>query len=243
MSSLTKDEYIDELQIRSALLAAESDPNMSVFVDAALRTYSGKLPKVKWDTDNAVVSGQSLYDFPADAIRIVRLRTTEGLQPVNFSIEDQSSGNKIRIGNIERHSYEDLLKSDYYVDPLSGDQGSTVTVTTETIISSASLFGYSAFDIGYVELQTIPNISDSGLETLAFYIEYLALNKKSQEISLGAVDEGLDQASSITDSSADGSTTTVQFSKDPSKTWSDRAEAKLKEFDDRVNNIPYGTRG
>jgi len=242
MSSLTKDEYIDELQLRSSILAGMDDITMSIFVDGALRAYSSKLPKVKWDINNTVVADQELYDFPSSAIRIISVRTTSGRYPIGFAIEDQGSGNQIRIGNIESHSYEGLLKADFYLDPLNYAAVETA-VSVDTIVTGD--VGYDAFDTEYVALQTIPEISDSGLETIALYIEYLGLNSKADEIVLAMADDSGDIPAAITDSDSSGASTSIQFDSQSKKVEQLRkmAKEKLDEFNDEISHIPFGMRG
>lgn len=245
MSSVTKQEYIDELQSTPGVLASLDDSVIDTFVDRALRLYSGRLPKVKMSVNNAVVSGQELYDFPTGAVRIVEVRTTAGQQVVVWTTEDQGSGTKIKLGAVKRHSYEELMSEDYYSDPLNTGAGAGgVIVTTDTIIGTDTV-GYEAYDVEFAELQTIPNISDSGLEILTLYVEYLALNAKANKAAEDLAEGTSDTPASITDTSSDGSGTTIQFDAQSKvvERLEQRAETKLEEFNRVIESVPYGTRG
>ena len=231
MSSLTRTQYLATLKLRSGILNSLSDAVLSEFLDAALRIYSGRLPKVKWSVDNTVVVDQELYDFPVDAVRIISVRVADTEQRVLWTTEDQGNGNKIKLGSVERKSYERLLKGVFYSDPLN-------------FSVSEGQVGYEAFDVEYVALQTVATISDAALEILPLYIEYLGLNLKIDGAALAMAEGDSDTPNSITDTNADGSATTVSFDS-PSKIVSSlekRASEKLAQFNE-MTQICWGTRG
>lgn len=242
MSSLTKDQFIEEMRVRSKVMSSVEDADASVFVDIALRAYSNSFPKVMWDVDNAVVPGQSLYDYPTGAMRIIKLRTSDALNPVRFTIEDQGSGNKIRPGSIEQGSLDHLMEQDYYVDPTNSGGSTSGLVSLSTL---EDVIGFDAFDIEYVQLQTMADISDNGLDALALYMEYLAYNAKASEAAEETLSETGEAASSISDSDSSGASTTVSFTtkESASKNFANLAESKLAEFNRKVDKVPYGRRG
>ncbi len=244
MSSLTKVQYREELKVRSSVVASMEDADIDTFIDAALRVYSGRLPKVKWSIDNTVVAGQEIYDFPSNALRIVSVRTTDNREPVHFAIEDRGSGNQIRLGSIQKHSFEGLLQQSYYSDPLNFQSDSLVVVSTETIVSGEAI-GYSAFDVEYAELQTIPTVAEEALETLAFYVDYLALNKKAEESAEDMSERSDKSVSSITDSDSTGVSVTTTFDSQSvvTKRLEERAAEKLKKFEEETKQVHYGIRG
>lgn len=230
MSSLTKDEFLLELKARSVMLANFTDDQLGSLVDIALRAYSGRLPKVKISVDNAVVSGQELYDYPSGALKVTKIRDSDSYSEVLFSTEDQSNGSKIRLGSILQRSYEDLLQKEFYSNPLS--QESVVSVS------------YSAFDIEYVVLQTVPGVSDRGLEAVSFYVEYLALNQRAAQAAENAHTDITEVPANLVDRSSDGASTTVSFitKSDVSKRFAELATIALNKFTE-MTQATYGTRG
>lgn len=232
MSSKSKEQFITELKTRSGLLSALEDSTLGIFVDIALRAYSRKLPKVLVSADNTVVSGQELYDFPTDALRVIKIRDAGSGKEILFAVEDQDSGRKFKLGSILTRSVDSLLTKDYYVSPLSSG------------VDTESISGYTAFDIEYVVLHTVDTISDTGLEAIALYVEYLALNQKAEKALSDALTEAAEVPASITDRSSDGATTTVSFDtrSKVAKGFSDLAAAKLAAFNSEVGGA-YGTRG
>jgi len=196
MSGVTKAEYIVELKVRSGLLSGFSDGVLGTFIDIGLRAYSLTLPELQVSPDNAVVSGKELYDYPTGALRIIKLRSSSTGNQISFAIENQGNGEKIKPGNVVMSSYAGLLEQEYYTDPLSTQQGSG---TVET---------YTAFDIEYAMLHTMETIKDTGLEALAHYIEYLALQNKASAAAENAESGESQTPISITDRSPDGASTT-----------------------------------
>lgn len=243
MSSLTRTEYLTELALRSGLLGSLEDATLSTFLDAALRYYSSRLPEVEWDMDTEVVAGQKLYDYPDDAVRIISVRVSGTEQRVLFTTEDQGGGDKVKIGAVEQKSYEPLLNSVYYRDPLNFSTGGVVSVSLDTIVHDNEV-GYEAFDVEFAKLQTIATISDGALEILPFYVEYMALNLKADDAALAAAEGSSDTPSSITDTNADGSATSVSFDSATKvvATLEKRAQMKLEQFDIETQ-VRWGTRG
>lgn len=242
MSSLTKAQFTTELKARSKAVYNMADADIETFIDVALRAYSNRLPKLMWDVDNSVVVDQALYDFPTGALKVVALRTSDYRQPISFTVEDQGSGNKIRPGNLQEGSLDKYIESVYYVAP--GNSGGN-TVNLITLNTYQSTLGYDSFDINYVKLQTMSDISDRGLEALSLYVEYLAYNFKASEAAeVAAASDSSQEASSITDTDPTGATTTVSFTtkESASKMYSDLATAKLEAFNAKLAPSPYGRR-
>lgn len=232
MSSLTKQAFVEELQLGSGILNAFPDAVVGSFIDRALRVYSRRLPKVLWDVDIDIVIDQELYDYPTDAINIISVRTSSGREVVDFDIEDQGSGEKIRLGSVQSKSYDDLLLSEYYADPLN-------SVTT-VVVS-----GFSTFDVEYVMLQDMSSIKDIDLEPLSYYVEYLGLNQRASDSAEQAIIDITEVPASLTDRTSDGASTTVSFVTrvDAAKRFKDLAVSVLEKFEQAVNQVPYGVRG
>lgn len=232
MAIVTRQQFIEELMVRSDAAGDLDGDVVHKLLDIALRAYSQRLPKVKWSVSNAVVAGQVLYDFPDGALNVVRVRDSNTREQVSYNVEDQGNGRKIRLGNRQRRSYTDLLEQDFYSDPLSQE--------SQGVVGSCS-----AFDVEYVTLQTVETINETGLEAVAFYVEYLALNKESLKAAKEATLESSQIPSSLTDASPDGASTTVSFTtkSDVSKNLERLATAKLKQYEDKIVDMPYGTRG
>ena len=183
--------------------------------------------------DNAVVAGQELYDFPEDAMKVIKVRDADSGREILFAVEDQGEGRKLKLGSVLSRSVDALLAKDYYVSPLSAGSG------------AESVSGYSAFDVEYVALQTVETVSDGGLEAVALYVEYLALNRKAEEALSDALTEAAEVPASITDRSSDGASTTVSFDTKSkvAKGFSDLAALKLAAFNGEAGGGAYGTRG
>lgn len=226
MSSLTKVQFIVELKVRSSVLSSMDDSALGTFIDIALRAVSKRLPELRVSVDNAVVSGQESYDFPASALGVVAIRNSETKSEVLFAIENEGSGDKIKLGSVMSRSYQELMQQDYYENPLAQD--------------SWSQESYSAFDIVYTMIQDMDSIKDTSLEALSFYVEHLALLRKAEESADQA--SGAPLPVSITDSSSDGSATTVSFGDTP-KRYRELSTQALERFEDEVTQSPYGTRG
>lgn len=227
MSSLTKAEYITELKVRSSVLSGLADSTLGTFIDIALRAYSSSLPELEVSPDNAVVSGQELYDYPTGALRIIKLRSSTTGSQISFAIENQGEGEKIKPGNVVMNSYEELLEQGYYTDPLSTQQGSGVQET------------YTAFDIEFAMLHTMATIKDTGLEALAFYVDFLSYRKQADEAEAEAA---LESPESITDRSSDGASTSIKFT-NSAKSYRALSAKSLAAYTACVKPIPYGTRG
>lgn len=232
MSSMTKLQFAEELRVRSNVLAQTDYGDLDILIDVALRAYSKRLPEVRVSIDNAVVEGQTLYDYPTGALSIVKVRSSETGKEVLFVVENQGSGDKIKIGNIMSRSYQGLMQQDHYANPL--------------LQESYDLGSYSAFDIEYVMLQDMASIVETGLEALAHHIRYSAWQRREEDAAVQMNPASGDQiAVSLTDASADGSSTTVSFAtgKDISKRFSEMASAELEKFNKLTEQAPYGTRG
>lgn len=231
MSSYTKAQFRDELKIRSDAIKSMDNSDIEIFIDIALRVYSERLPEVRVDADNDVVGGQELYDYPASALQIIQVIDADGRNEILFTTEDGGNGDKIRLGNILRRSYNDLLQASYYSNPLM-----------QKIVLSES--GYSLFDIEYIMLQDMSSVKDTGLESLSYYVEYLTYNKKADESASQSEEEIGSAPKSITDSDATGATTTIAYSvrTDLVKRYADLAQSARDKFLDAVQKV-YGTRG
>jgi len=223
MSSLSKADFIDELQARLGVSVIGS------YIDIALRAYSISFPKRKVSADNDIADG--LYDYPDDAISIIRIVDSYSRKAIEFTIEDQGEGDKIRLGRIMEPSYAALLDTVYYDNPLA------LSVSKRTT-------SYSRFDIEYTLLQTMATIDDMGLEAIADYVEYLALNNKASAVSVEAANSSERVAESITDQDSTGASTTIKYSsaKETSNTLRQQADEALKRFKDAAKYAAYGTR-
>lgn len=234
MSSLTLADYKTELKIRSDIVFNMDDDDLTAVINMALRRFSGDFPKLKWGYNNDVVDNQVLYDYPANAVKIISLRDSASKEAIDFTTEEddsESDGDQIRPGSISGNSFDEILESNFYDSPL-------VSVTS-TLVT-----GYSSFDIEYALLQTIETINDRSLEALSLYVEYLVYgieaNKASQEASV----EATNTPESLTDSDADGATTTVKYTTKTNlaKSYRSSASDRLAEYKALVINVPYGGR-
>lgn len=217
------------MKITSSIIANFDNTTIETFIDIALEAYSSKLPEVQWDIDNDVVDGQDLYDYPANALSISKLRVSDTLESVRFVTEDQGSGDKIRPGIVFTRSYYELETNDYYLDPTSYK-------------TPASVPSYSSFDIEYVMLQTMSTIKDTALEALSFHVEYLAYRDKiAGVLDSSQGNEGVQSLSETDTSGASTEVTFVSIAKiaDNYRSLMDKA---LDNFND-LTTIPYGTRG
>jgi hypothetical protein len=245
MSSLTKTEFISELKTRSNLVSTFSDSDVGDFVDISLRKYSERLPKLKWDIENDVVAGQELYNYPTGALRIISVRNSDGRDEIEWAIEDQGSGNQIRVGNVVSKSYDDLLEKDFYQNPVVFNKSATVDLDVIEGIATEE-YGYSQFDIEYAILQTVPTIAEEGLEAISHYVKYLCASYKSEESTLNMTDVDNEIPGRIIDSDSSGASTTIEFAtqKDVANSFSNIAEKELEKFLNLTeNNTVYGTRG
>ncbi len=100
------------------------------------------------------------------------------------------------------------------------------------------------FDIEYAVLQTISTINDRSLEALSLYTEYLAYGIEANKASQAASVEATNTPESLTDSDADGATTTIKYTTKINLAKSYRADASrmLSEYRALVINVPYGGR-
>ena len=234
MSSLSLSEFKDELKIRSDIIFNMDDDDLTTIIDIALRRFSGDFPKLKWSYSNAVVDNQVLYDYPANAVKIISLRDSASKEAIDFTIEEddsESDGDQIRPGSISGNSFDEMLESTFYDSPLVG-------------VTSTIVMGYSNFDIEYAILQTISSINDRSLEALSFYVEYLAYGIEANKASQAASVEATNTPESLTDSDADGSTTTVRYTTKMNLARSYRTSGAmmLSEYKALIINVPYGGR-
>ena len=231
MSSLTIEEFKTELKIRSDIIFNMDDDDLTAIINMALRRFSGDFPKLMWDIGNAVVDGQELYDYPDDAVKITKVRDSSSKQQIDYTIEDQGSGDQIRLGSISGNSFDDLMDQNFYYDPLVNEVSALIT-------------GYSNFDVEYALLQTIETINDRSIEALSFYVEYLAYGIEANKASQEASEEATNTPESLTDSDADGATTTVKYTTKTKLAMSYRVSASdmLKEYKALVINVPFGGR-
>lgn len=229
MSSVTQSQFITELKLRSDIVSEMTDADIASFISIALRAYSDKDPYEKVSADNAVVSGQDEYDLPANTLKITDVLDSATNEPVRFSVVDEGSGQKIKLGDKLKRSYADLLQGSFYADPVHQ-------------LSSIS-YSYTTFDIYYVALQTLASIKETALEVLTFYIEYLSYLKKASVLAAQmSIDGG--EPVSITESDSTGSSTSVNFgSKSSSQQLREAAEERLNKFNACFEAVAYGIRG
>lgn len=232
MSSYTADEFITELQANNAVIAEFADAQVLVFLNTALRRFSGVFPELRVDADNEVVDGQALYDVPEDSLNIIKLRDSDSRKEIAFAMENQGEGDQIRLGSIVNPSSAELMEAEHYDNPLAFGSSSLIT-------------GYSSFDIEYSILQTIESVKDTSLDAIAAYVEYLACNNKAGEVAAGAVSSSERVAESITDQDATGASTTIKYSssKEMSTVLKTQAAEALERYNREISGATYGTRG
>jgi hypothetical protein len=234
MSSLTEVEYTAELKIRNEIIFSMEDSDISTLLDIALRRFSMDFPKLLWSNENDVVDGQELYDYPANAVKIISVRSSSGRQDIEYEIEDegQGSGDQIRLGDISIGSTDELLEQIYYHDPA-------------VYSNSALATGYAQYDVEYAVLQTLVTINDRSLEALSFYMEYLAYGKAATKAAQDAREEGANTPESLTDSDADGATTTIKYTTQVklAQSYRESGANMLREYNALVVKRPYGGRG
>lgn len=234
MSSLTVEQFKTELKIRSDIIFNMDDDDLTAIINMSLRRFSGDFPKLKWSYSNAVVDNQVLYDYPTNAVKIINLRDSASKEVIDFTIEEddsESDGDQIRPGSISGNSFDEMLESNFYDSPL-------------VFVTSSIVTGYSNFDIEYALLQTIATINDRSLEALSLHVEYLAYGIEANKASQAASVEATNTPESLTDSDADGSTTTVKYTTQMNlaKGYRISAGEMLKEYKALVINVPYGGR-
>lgn len=235
MSSYTASEFITELKANNAVIAEFTDAQVLVFLNTALRRFSGVFPELRISADNDVVDGQELYDFPSGALSITKIIDSDSRKEIAFAIENQGGddpADQIRLGNIIRSSASDLLEATYYDNPLAS-------------VSSSQVTGYTSFDIEYTLLQTIESIKDTSLDAISFYVEYLACNNKAAEVAAGAVTSSERVAESISDTDSSGASTTIKYSSSKEMTAVLRTQANeaLERYNSEIGRSAYGVRG
>lgn len=233
MSSFSEAEYIAVLKADNPVLAVMDDATISGFISGALRRYSRQVRKAtKISADNSVVSGQSLYDFPSDALSINRLLDSESREEIEFGIEDQGSGMKFRPGVKVSYSTDALMIGDFYNNPLSFQ-------------SVPGVSGYDTFDIVYNAVLDMDSIQDHELEAIGEFVLYKAYdyNAAGQAIEVG--DNIGDEVESLTDRDSTGTATTTKFTTTASsaKIYATMAAEALKRFNGLAQPRAYAVRG
>lgn len=234
MSSYTKTEFRDECKTRSSVISSLENTDIESFIDIALRAYSRKLPELRISPDNAVVEGQDLYDFPSSALSITKIVDSDSRIEVTFAMEDQGSGNQIRLGSEMENSFDDSLESDYYISPINrSEQSYSGVSSTDT------------FDIEYTLLHDMDSIADTALEALYYHVLHSSYIKKAGASISTSETEVTTTPASITDRDARGESTQITY---PSRTtitkeYREFANDALKKFDELVNSFAYGVRG
>jgi hypothetical protein len=223
MSSLTKAQFITQIKTRSALLAEFTDATLSTFIDMALRAFSDKKPEIRVSADNAYT--ESLVDLPDDCLDVYSVYDGSG-QSVTWSIENDGSGDKLRLGIVALPSYQDEIEQAFYVNPL--------------ISGSVSSQSFTSYNIKYSILQTMATIKDTSLEAIYNHILYQACSYKAEGIAVSAGSQ--DVATRITDS-AGGVTTDITFasSKETLSNYTSLAESYLAKFNTIVGSA-FGVR-
>ena len=233
MSSFSKAQFIAELKTRSGVIATFTDEAIGSFVDIALRAYSRFYPELLVSVDNDVddMTESGLYEMPEGALSITKIVDSDSRKEIAFQVESQGEDDEIRLGEIIRPSYSDLLENTYYDNPLASASSTQVT-------------SYEAFDIEYTILQDMDTIKDSSLEAVADYVEYLACNNKAGAVAVGAVDSSERIAEQITDQDSTGASTTIKYasSKEMATTLKQQANEALERFKDAQKNLVYGVR-
>lgn len=235
MSSLTKEQFREEEKGRSSIITTiateKGDSHVDGWIDIALRKYSDRCPKILVSADNAITD-EGLYNIPANALEVKQVRDSSSHLSISFYVEDDGTGNKIRLGNIQKKSTDYLNEDSYYQDPL--------------VSASPSGVDFSNFDIIYSKLQTMSSIGEMGLEALHHYLEYLSYSFKASGSAVNAdVNSESGQVPiSTTDSDSSGSSTTVAYDsqKNVSQNYQKLAQDAMNNFM-AITSVPYGTRG
>jgi hypothetical protein len=223
MSSLTKAQFITQIKARSALLVEFTDATLSTFIDMALSAFSNKKPEIRISADNAYI--ESLVDLPNDYLDVFSVYGDTG-QSITWAIENDGSGDKLRLGIVALPSYQDETEQEFYVNPL--------------VLGSVSSPSFTIYNIQYSILQTMATIKDTYLEAIYNHILYQACQYKAEALALSAGSQ--DMATKITDT-AGGVTTDVTFasSKETMGNYTALAESYLSKFNISVGGS-FGVR-
>jgi hypothetical protein len=221
MSSLTKTDFREELKEISPAVAGLENTVIEKMIDRALRAYSRRLPEIRTDANQAIVEGQSLYNYPAGALSIVKVIDSASRKERLFATENQTGTEQFRLGGIMARSTDKRTADDFYVDPLQ--PGSQALTTTQ---------GGGTFDIEYVQLHTMSTIKDTGLDALSLHVESQALGHKASEPEKYA-----DHSYTLP-----GGLSSQLRLQDAAKRFETQAAQKLKAFEGAVQS-GYGTRG
>lgn len=216
MSSLTKSQFITQIKTRSSLLAEFTESTLGTFIDIALRAVSELKPEILVDADNAYTEGTDLYDVPSGCLNVTRVIDSDSRKRIEFSIENQGAGDKIRLGNIIKRSYDPLIEQGFYIDP-----------TNSGVVSSDS---YTSFDVEYSILQTMTTIKDTSLEAIYNYVLYQACSNRAEGIASSAGKQ--DTVNTMTDADAEGNSNSFTFasSKEAVSNFTALAESYLLKF-------------
>jgi len=230
MSTKTISQYVTEIKVRSALLKTMPDSDLETFIEIALREYSRLQPEIKVSENNAVITGQTEYTIPSNAIKVVNLWESATKHPVLFEVRTKDNGNSvIIIGDKKQRSTAPIEQQVYYNSPLD--------------YNAPLDGGYVSFDIEYAILQTMATIKETGLDALFYYIQFMAYDYKGSELALLAETDQEGAMESLTDSDPTGASHTIRFSSklNVSNTYTKLGEAMYKRFMGKLS-IPYGAR-
>jgi hypothetical protein len=224
MSSLTKSQFITQIKARSALLAGFTDATLSTFIDIALRAFSEVRPEIRVDVDNTY--SEELVDVPSGYLNVLHI-DSDSRNRIEFAIENQGSGDHIRLGNIVKRSYDDLIEQEFYIDPMNSEFSSDDS--------------YTSYDIEYSILQTMSSIKDTSLEAVYNHVLYQACSNKAETIAMAAGNQEI--VSELRDTDASGAETAVKFnsSKDQVENFTKLAESYLQQFNNSVG-VAFGVR-
>ena len=233
MSSLTKEQFRDQCKIRSSVISSFIEATIETFIDIALRAYSIKLPELRVSPDNAIISGQELYDFPVNAESITKITDSDTGEEITFAITDEGSNNQIRLDSIILNSFYDLLEADYYESPINQSE------------VQSSITGYDTFDIEYTLLHDMTSIANTALEALYYHVLASAYEGKLDSALSTSETEITTTPESITDRDARGESTQIKYGSRTSiaKQYSDLVQRALDRFNEIINKFAYGTRG
>ncbi len=230
MSSLTKEEFIEELKLKGYIQSyvdRNGDSSLDNFIDKALRAYSDRLPQVMKSLDNAI-TGLNLA-YPTNAIKITNIIDSSIGKDVDYVIENIAGVKSIKVGYIRTSEVDQLLENEFYDSPSSS--------------ASKSSYATSLVDIEYTISQTIESISDYSLEAIECYVEYQIYDALAGNM-LEEVANSENNVLNLTDTAPNGSTTQIIY--DPktmaAKRYTDLSRMKLERFKELVE-IPYLVRG
>ena len=207
-----------------------SDELIEVFIEKALLAWSEYNPeqvlmkKVPVDRES-----NGFYDVPADAESVSRVFVHDTDIEIEFQVERDAETNedKIRLGPISRPATA-FISGDYEPEA----DGALSGVQFERGYARGGVDGgYDHFDISYLRIPEIEQLSRQDLNTVELYVEHLGyLDKASQTENL--VD--------ITDADSSGDSTTLRQSNIGRQNKS-LADMKKEEFEKRAIR-PYASK-